>query len=130
MNFVFMWCICCVLRYNRTKIRWTKNGKSIGKNRNIKLSKKGALRILNVAYRDSATFACFAGLSMAELKLRVKPKPGERDPIPADYESAEYEDDLLNNYNTTDSEEGKLLWLHRIMKNSFISSICRNCRRR
>lgn len=93
-------------RYNRTKIHWTKNGKSIGKNRNIKLSKKGALRILSVAYRDSGTFACIAGLSMSELRLKVKPKVGDRDPMPADYESAEYEEDLLNTYNGTDSDEG------------------------
>lgn len=80
-------------RYNRTKIRWSKNAKSLGNTKNIKMSKKGALRILDVAYRDAGVFGCHAGLSTAELKLRVKPKPGDRDPTPADYESIEDEEE-------------------------------------
>lgn len=46
---------------------------------------------------------------MAELRLRVKPKPGDRDPIAADYETIEYEEDLIDHYNATDSEEGKFV---------------------
>lgn len=78
-------------RYNRTKIRWSKNSKFLGKAKNIKISKKGALRILDVTYRDSGIYACHAGLSLSELKLKVKPKPGDREPTEADYESVEDE---------------------------------------
>lgn len=101
---------CC--RYNRTKIRWTKNSKFLGKTKNIKLSKKGALRILEVAYRDGGIYACHAGLSVAKLKLKVKPKSGDRDPTSADYESIEDDEEMLNNSsnnsNNTESE-GKVL---------------------
>lgn len=41
-------------------------------------------------------YACHAGLSMSELRLKVKPKPGDREPIPADYESIEDEDEEEN----------------------------------
>lgn len=99
-------------RYNRTKIRWTKNSKFLGKTKNIKLSKKGALRILDVAYRDVGVYACHAGLSVAKLKLKVKPKPGDRDPTPADYESIEDDEEIIsnssNNSNNTEIE-GKVI---------------------
>ena len=83
-------------RFNRTKIRWSKNSKFLKKTRNVKLSKKGALRILDVTYRDSGVYACHAGLSMSELRLKVKPKPGDREATPADYESIEEEEEEEN----------------------------------
>lgn len=44
---------------------------------------------------------------MSELRLRVKPKPGDREPTPADYESIEEDDDEENVIET----EGKCLVL-------------------
>lgn len=84
-------------RFNRTKIRWSKNSKFLAKTRNVKLSKKGALRILDVTYRDSGVYACHAGLSLSELRLKVKPKPGDREPTPSDYESIEDEEEEEEN---------------------------------
>lgn len=94
-------------RFNRTKIRWTKNSKFLTKTRNVKLSKKGALRILDVTYRDSGVFACHAGLSMSELRLRVKPKPGDREATPADYESIEEEEEEGDDDENVIDGEGK-----------------------
>lgn len=80
-----------ISRYNRTKIRWSKNSLFLTKTKTIKISKKGALRVLDVTYRDAGIYACHAGLSAAELKLTVKPKPGDPPPTAEDYEdSAEY----------------------------------------
>lgn len=86
--------VCSFSRFNRTKIRWSKNSKFLAKTRNVKLSKKGALRILDVSYRDAGTYGCHAGHSISELRLRVKPKPGDREATPADYESIEEEEDI------------------------------------
>lgn len=71
--------------YNRTKIRWSRNDSFLGKSKKFKVSKKGALRILDIAYRDAGLFACHAGLSKAEIRLTVKPKPGDPQPTDADY---------------------------------------------
>lgn len=95
---------CC--RYNRTKIRWSRNGKTLEETKTIKISKKGALRVLNVTYRDAGVYACHAGNSIAELKLKVKPKPGDREPTDEDYESSEEEDVI-------EGQEGRSL-AHRI----------------
>lgn len=87
-----MYNIC--FRFNRTKIRWSKNAKFLDKAKIVKISKKGALRILDVTYRDTGVYACHAGLSKAELKLKVKPKPGDREPTEEDYENAQdYDED-------------------------------------
>lgn len=76
-------------RYNRTKIRWSKNSLFLTKTKTIKISKKGALRVLDVTYRDGGVYACHAGLSVAELKLSVKPKPGDPPPTSEDYEDTD-----------------------------------------
>lgn len=89
-------------RFNRTKIRWSKNSKFLAKTRNVKLSKKGALRVLDVSYRDAGIYGCHAGFSTSELRLRVKPKPGDREPTPADYESIEEDEE-----NVIEVEDGK-----------------------
>lgn len=68
---------CPVKRYNRTKIRWSKDHDFIGKTKKYKISKKGALRILEVNFRDSGVYTCHAGLSKADLRLTVKGRPGE-----------------------------------------------------
>lgn len=96
-------------RFNRTKIRWTKNSKFLAKTRNVKLSKKGALRILEVSYRDAGIYACHAGLSISELRLRVKPKLGDREPTPADYESIEEEDDDDGDIGDIDEDDDESL---------------------
>lgn len=104
-------------RYNRTKIRWSKNSKPIGKNKNLKTSKKGALRILEATYRDAGVFGCHAGLSTSELRLKIKPKPGDREPTPADYEALEYgeeeEEEDEDNETEIHENEGKLSRRHR-----------------
>lgn len=68
---------CHVKRYNRTKIQWVKDHNYLGKSKKFKISKKGALRIQNLTYRDSGVYTCIAGRSSADLNLTVKPKPGE-----------------------------------------------------
>ncbi|XP_055594208.1 protein madd-4 isoform X2 [Uranotaenia lowii] len=67
---------CPVKRFNRTKIRWSKDQTPLTKSRKIKISKKGALRILDVTFKENGIYTCHAGLSHADLKLTVKPKPG------------------------------------------------------
>lgn len=44
-------------------------------------------------YRDAGTYACHAGLSIAELRLKIKPKPGDREPTAQDYEESTEEID-------------------------------------
>lgn len=39
-------------RFNRTKILWSRDRKTLRKSKKFKISKKGALRILDVTYRD------------------------------------------------------------------------------
>lgn len=69
---------CPVKRFNRTKIRWSKDHNFLSKSRRIKISKKGALRVLDVTFRDSGIYTCHAGMSTADLRISVKPKPGEQ----------------------------------------------------
>lgn len=73
-------------RYNRTKIRWSRNDIFLDKSRKFKVSKKGALRILDLAYPDTGIYACHAGLSVEKIKITVKKKPGDPDPTSEDYE--------------------------------------------
>lgn len=68
---------CPVKRFNRTKIQWTKDHATLPKTKKFRVSKKGALRIQNVAYVDKGVYTCVAGKSSADLTLSVQPKPGE-----------------------------------------------------
>jgi ADAMTS-like protein 1/3 len=68
---------CPVKKYNRTKIKWTKDHKDLPKSRKYKVSKKGALRILDVTFKDGGVYTCHAGLSGADITLTIKPRPGE-----------------------------------------------------
>nr|XP_013103894.1 unnamed protein product [Stomoxys calcitrans] len=79
---------CPVKRYNRTKIKWNKDHKPLAKSRKFKVSKKGALRILDITFRDAGVYSCHAGLSSAEIMIDVKAKPGQR---PEDLERHESE---------------------------------------
>ena len=72
-------------RFNRTKINWTRDGNLLSQTRRIKISQKGALRILNITYRDSGIYTCHAGMSAVNLNVTVKPKVGD-DASMNDYE--------------------------------------------
>ncbi|KAH8298083.1 hypothetical protein KR018_006251 [Drosophila ironensis] len=69
---------CPVKRYNRTKIKWSKDHKPLQRSRKFKVSKKGALRILDITFRDAGVYSCHAGLSSAEINIEVKAKPGQQ----------------------------------------------------
>ncbi|XP_044315362.1 protein madd-4 isoform X2 [Drosophila rhopaloa] len=69
---------CPVKRYNRTKIKWSKDHKPLQRSRKFKVSKKGALRILDITFRDAGVYSCHAGLSSAEISIEVKAKPGQQ----------------------------------------------------
>ncbi|EDW11993.2 uncharacterized protein Dmoj_GI17443, isoform B [Drosophila mojavensis] len=69
---------CPVKRYNRTKIKWSKDHKPLARSRKFKVSKKGALRILDITFRDAGIYSCHAGLSSAEINIEVKAKPGQQ----------------------------------------------------
>ncbi|KAL7044499.1 hypothetical protein ACKWTF_001926 [Chironomus riparius] len=68
---------CPVKKYNRTKIKWSKDHNYLPKSRKYKVSKKGALRILDVTFKDAGVYTCHAGLSGSDIQLTIKPKPGE-----------------------------------------------------
>lgn len=68
---------CPVKRYDRSKIKWAKDQNFLSKTRKYKISKKGALRIQNLAYKDSGMYTCVAGQSSADVTIAVKPRPGE-----------------------------------------------------
>lgn len=68
---------CPVKKYNRTKIKWSKDHNFLAKSRKFKISKKGALRILDATFKDAGVYTCHAGLSVADLRLTIKPKPGD-----------------------------------------------------
>lgn len=67
---------CPVKRYDRSKIQWAKDHKYIQSSKKFRISKKGALKINNVTYRDSGVYACIASRSTADITLTVKPMPG------------------------------------------------------
>ncbi|XP_052864156.1 protein madd-4 [Anopheles cruzii] len=77
---------CPVKRFNRTKIRWSKDQQPLLKTKKIKISKKGALRVLDVTFREAGIYTCHAGLSHADLRLAVKPKPGSEGQTDQDQE--------------------------------------------
>jgi ADAMTS-like protein 1/3 len=68
---------CPVKKYNRTKIKWSKDLNLLPKTRKYKVSKKGALRILDVTFKDGGVYTCHAGQSIADITLTIKAKPGE-----------------------------------------------------
>uniref|UniRef100_A0A336M0H6 CSON009496 protein n=1 Tax=Culicoides sonorensis TaxID=179676 RepID=A0A336M0H6_CULSO len=68
---------CPVKRYNRTKIRWMKDNRELRNSKKHKVSKKGALRVIDVNFKDAGVYACVAGLSESSIKLSVKAKPGD-----------------------------------------------------
>nr|XP_013105618.1 unnamed protein product [Stomoxys calcitrans] len=69
---------CPVKGYDRSKIKWTLDNKPLEKSRKFKMSKKGALHIGNITFRDAGVYACQAGPSSAEITIDVKAKPGQK----------------------------------------------------
>ncbi|XP_011264169.1 protein madd-4 isoform X2 [Camponotus floridanus] len=63
---------CPVRKFDKAQIVWTKDNKEIRKSRKYKISRKGALKIIDIASSDSGTYACIAGDSHAETQLIVK----------------------------------------------------------
>lgn len=51
---------CPVKKFNRTKIKWSKDHNYLPKTRKYKVSKKGALRILDVTFKDGGVYTCHA----------------------------------------------------------------------
>ena len=80
---------CPVKRFNRTKIKWSKDHHYLAKSKKFKISKKGALRIIDVVFRDSGIYSCHAGLSKSDLKLTIKAKPGDPQPSSEDYDRSD-----------------------------------------
>lgn len=68
---------CPVKRFNRTKIQWVKDKNQMPHSKKYKISKKGALRVLNLTLRDSGVYTCIAGKSTASIQISVRPRPGE-----------------------------------------------------
>ncbi|XP_058981194.1 ADAMTS-like protein 1 isoform X2 [Musca domestica] len=69
---------CHVKGYDRAKIKWNKDGKPLEKSKKFRVSKKGALHILNITFRDAGVYSCEAGPSSADITVDVKAKPGQR----------------------------------------------------
>lgn len=76
-------------RFDRTKIRWSKDYKFLNKTKKYKISKKGALRILHVVFRDSGVYTCHAGLNAADIRLTIVAKTGS--PMP-NLDNDDYQD--------------------------------------
>ena len=73
MNLVIFFLFVFVFR---SRILWAKDHKYISNSKKYRISKKGALKINNVTYRDSGVYACIANRSTADITLTVKPMPG------------------------------------------------------
>ncbi|XP_043281703.1 protein madd-4 [Venturia canescens] len=69
---------CPVKKFKRNQIEWTKNGVELTKSKKYKISRKGALRIMDITYTDDGTYACIAGQSHAETRLIVNNRPREQ----------------------------------------------------
>ncbi|XP_055685146.1 protein madd-4 isoform X8 [Lutzomyia longipalpis] len=97
-------------RFNRTRIRWSKDNVFLTKSRKFKISQKGALRIVHISYRDSGIYTCHASLSSADLKLTVKPKPGD---FPSQEQYEKYREDIelkaLRTHSNPDTQESTFL---------------------
>ncbi|XP_025155245.1 protein madd-4 isoform X2 [Harpegnathos saltator] len=63
---------CPVRKFDKAQILWTKDNKEIRKSRKYKISRKGALKIIEIGSSDSGVYACIAGSSRAETQLIVK----------------------------------------------------------
>lgn len=98
---------CPVKRFNRTKIQWVKDQNYLPKSKKYKVSKKGALRILSLTYRDSGIYTCIAGRSTADLVLSVKPRPGEFPTSEEIQKQAGYKNDQRIDFEIADIQAGR-----------------------
>ncbi|XP_011333048.1 protein madd-4 isoform X2 [Ooceraea biroi] len=69
---------CPVRKFDKAQIMWTKDNKEIRKSRKYKISRKGALKIIDITSSDSGIYACLAGNSHAETHLIVKYRSKEQ----------------------------------------------------
>ncbi|XP_020298368.1 ADAMTS-like protein 1 isoform X2 [Pseudomyrmex gracilis] len=63
---------CPVKKFDKAQITWKKDKKEIRKSRKYKISRKGALKIIDITTADAGIYACIAGTSQAETQLIVK----------------------------------------------------------
>ncbi|XP_032685179.1 protein madd-4 isoform X3 [Odontomachus brunneus] len=63
---------CPVRKFDKAQILWSKDNKEIRKSRKYKISRKGALKIMEIVSSDRGVYACIAGSSRAETQLIVK----------------------------------------------------------
>ena len=49
---------CPVKKFKKNQIEWAKNGVELQKSRKYKISRKGALRIIDITYSDEGIYAC------------------------------------------------------------------------
>uniref|UniRef100_T1J768 Ig-like domain-containing protein n=1 Tax=Strigamia maritima TaxID=126957 RepID=T1J768_STRMM len=63
---------CPVGKFNRSRIRWTKDQGLLTYSGRLKISKNGALRIRSLQAIDSGVYTCIAGRSRANITVIVK----------------------------------------------------------
>ncbi|VEN56102.1 unnamed protein product [Callosobruchus maculatus] len=68
---------CPVKRFDRAKIQWLKDKSNLPRAKKYKVSKKGALRVSNLGFKDGGLYTCVAGKSSANIAISVRAKPGE-----------------------------------------------------
>ncbi|KAK0078981.1 hypothetical protein PV325_001882, partial [Microctonus aethiopoides] len=69
---------CPVKKFNKAQILWTKDRAELRKSRKYKISRKGALKIIDIQFTDAGIYACIAGKSHAELNFGVKRRTREQ----------------------------------------------------
>ncbi|XP_043469323.1 protein madd-4 isoform X2 [Leptopilina heterotoma] len=69
---------CPVQNFEKAQISWLKDSKRIQKSRKYKISRKGALRIMDIAFSDKGIYSCVAGQIHAEMQLFVKLRPRDQ----------------------------------------------------
>lgn len=61
---------------SRSRIKWAKDHKYLENSKKFRISKKGALKVNDVSFRDGGVYTCIAARSTADITLTVKPLPG------------------------------------------------------
>ncbi|XP_053596923.1 protein madd-4 [Microplitis demolitor] len=69
---------CPVKKFSKGQIIWTKDRAELHKSKKYKISRKGALKVIDIGLTDSGSYACIAGQSHAELRLIVKHRTREQ----------------------------------------------------
>lgn len=63
---------CPVGKFNRSRIRWTKDKDNINSSGRTRVSRNGALRIRSIQESDNGVYTCIAGRSKSNITLRIK----------------------------------------------------------